>query len=138
MFFIDYPGHLIATIILAAFAVVMALAYRSKHLHGRKLWIPLLWLLQFAAAAVLLYLLWNPCRPQMSEQTVRNSVLVFFDTSESMSVVEEAGISRLDKAINIFKDKFVLPQSTGPEFKILGFDRRCYSANSSWNGYLAR
>jgi hypothetical protein len=55
----------------------------------------------------------------------RNSVLVFFDTSESMSIVEGSD-SRLEKAVAVFQREFSAGDTQGPEYKLYGFDRNCY------------
>ena len=50
--------------------------------------------LQYAVIVILLLILWNPSRPKVSQALSRNSVLAFFDTSESMSVVEDGRVDR--------------------------------------------
>ncbi len=130
MTFVDYPGHFIAAGLLIVFAFVMVLAYRSENLHGAKMWRPVLWFLQFVVIAGLLLILWNPSQPKTSEQTVRNFVLVFFDTSRSMSVVEKSVSTRLDKAKNLFQARFNPSDPQGPEYKFFGFDRYCYNAET--------
>jgi hypothetical protein len=79
----------------------------------------------------LLLILWNPSRPKVSETISRNSVLAVFDTSESMSVVEDGSMTRLDKALSIFEEKLHPLDPDGPDYKIFGFDRQTYHSGSS-------
>ncbi len=130
MLFFDYPGHLIAIVLLVLFAVGIVFAYLSRRLAGAKLWALLLALLQYSAIVILLLILWNPSTPKMNEQTVRNSVMVFFDTSQSMSVIEDQQTDRLDKAITIFREKFLSSRDESPEYKFFGFSGECYNADS--------
>ncbi len=133
MIFVNYPGHLIAGLLLIIFAVLITFAFRSGELQKAKLKpyrLPLI-LLQYVSIVILLLILWNPSRPKASETVSKNSVLVLFDTSESMSVVEDKQITRLDKALNIFEEIFHPLDPDGPDYKIFGFDRRAYHSGSS-------
>lgn len=133
MIFVNYPGHLIAGLLLIIFAVLITFAFRSGELQKAKLKpyrLPLI-LLQYVSIVILLLILWNPSRPKASETVSKNSVLALFDTSESMSVVEDKQITRLDKALNIFEEKFHPLDPDGPDYKIFGFDRRAYHSGSS-------
>jgi len=133
MIFVNYPGHLVAGLLLTGCAVLMFLAFRSKELQKAKskLYRPLLALLQYGAIVILLLILWNPSRPKVIKTVSRNSVLVLFDTSESMSVVEDGRTTRLDKALKIFKKKFHPSDREGPDYEIFGFDQKAYHAGSS-------
>ena len=133
MIFVDYPGHLIAGLLLVIFGVLIFFVFRSGELRKEKLRpyrLPLV-LLQYAAVVILLLILWNPSRPKVSETSSRNSVLVFFDTSESMSVVEDGRMPRLDKALSTFEQKLHPLEADGPDYKIFGFDRQAYHSGSS-------
>jgi len=130
MIFSDYPGHLIAIGMLVLFATILFFLYRSEHVSGAKKWIPLLYLLRFSAIVLLLFIIWNPSRPQSIKQSVRNSVLVFFDTSESMSAEEDSKLNRLDESAKLFEQAFNPADPEGPEYDILGFDRFCYNASN--------
>jgi len=133
MIFVNYPGHLIAGLLLIIFAVLITFAFRSGELQKAKLKpyrLPMI-LLQYVSIVILLLILWNPSRPKAGETVSKNSVLALFDTSESMSVVEDKQITRLDKAINIFEEKFNPLDPDGPDYKIFGFDRRAYHSGSS-------
>ncbi|MHC4423652.1 MAG: hypothetical protein ACYSWR_03140, partial [Planctomycetota bacterium] len=133
MIFIDYPGHLVAGLLLISFAVLIAFAFRAKELQKAKLKLyrHLLALLQYVSIAILLLILWNPSSPKTTQTVSKNSVSVFFDTSESMSVIEGKRMSRLDKALNIFEEKFHPSDSEGPDYKVFGFDRQAYHSGSS-------
>ncbi len=132
MIFVNYPGHLIACLLLIIFGVLVIFAFRSGELQKAKLKpyrLPLI-LLQYISILILLLILWDPSRPKISEVVTKNSVLALFDTSESMSIVEDGQITRLDKAINIFEEKFHPLNPDGPDYKIFGFDRRSYQSGS--------
>ncbi len=98
MIFADYPGHLIAGLLLIVSAVMMFFAFRCRQFQkaARQSYKWPLIVLQYIAIVILLLILWNPSRPKVSETLSRNSVLAFFDTSESMSVVENGRVNRLD------------------------------------------
>jgi len=124
----DYPGHLLAAAALAALATMIALAYRSAQVRGRRPW--LIGFMQFAAILILLLILCDPSMARYREERRRNRVLVLFDTSESMSVVEKDGMARLDKALALFEQHFDPADPEGADFEIYGFDRECYRSDS--------
>ena len=132
MIFVNYPGHLIACLLLIIFGVLVIFAFRSGELQKAKLKayrLPLI-LLQYISIFILLLILWDPSRPKIDEVMTKNSVLALFDTSESMSIAEGGQITRLDKAINIYEEKFHPLNPDGPDYKIFGFDRRSYQSGS--------
>jgi len=133
MIFVDYPGHIIAGMLLIVFAVLMFFAFRCgefrKATRQSYRW-PLI-VLQYIAIVILLLILWNPSKSKESEELSRNSVLVFFDTSESMSVVE-GRVNRLDRALNIFQKKFRPLDVDSPTYKIFGIVRKTYHRGSSY------
>ena len=133
MILADYPGHLIAGLLLIALAVLVFFAFRCGELKNpaRRLYKWPLMMLQYAAIVILLLILWNPSRSKMSKTLSRNSVMVFFDTSRSMSVVEDGRLSRLDKALEIFQKKFSPFDENGPDYKVFGFDRQPYHCGTS-------
>ncbi len=130
MIFVNYPGHLVACLLLIIFGVLVIFAFRSGELQKAKLkrYRLLLILLQYISIFILFLILWNPSRPKVNEVMTKNSVLALFDTSESMSIAEGERITRLDKAINTFEDKFHPLNADGPDYKIFGFDRRPYES----------
>ena len=133
MIFVNYPGHFVAGLLLISFVVLIVFAFRSKELQKAKLKLyrHLLTLLQYVSIVILLLILWNPSSPKEREMLSKNSVLVFLDTSESMSIVEDGRVSRLDKALKIFEQEFCPSDREGPEYKIFGFDRQTYHSGSS-------
>jgi hypothetical protein len=130
MSFVDYPGHLIAIVLLGLWAWLMVLAYRSAKGQNVKTWRWLLGSLQYLAIVILFVILWNPSRMEKENSTVRNTVLVFFDTSRSMSIGDCDGKTRLDKAVDVFKNKFALNTPDLPEYRIYGFDADTYYSGS--------
>jgi len=143
MIFVDYPGHFIAALLMAGFAALVFFAFRSRdpRLRGGR---PapakagaklkrhrlLLMVLQYAAVVLLLLVAWNPSRSKEHEIFSRNSVLALFDTSQSMSIAEDAIDARLDKAIAAFTERFRPSDSQGPQYRIFGFDRQAYYSGS--------
>ncbi len=133
MIFVDYPGHLVAGLLLAVFAVLVFLAFRLGELQNAKLRpyrMPLI-LLQYASIIVLLLILWNPSHAKVGETVSSNSILAIFDTSQSMSVVEDAQSTRLDKALSLFEEKFRPLDNGGAGYRIFGFDRQSYHGGSA-------
>jgi hypothetical protein len=132
MILVDYPGHIIAGMLLAVFAVLVFFAFRCGELHKATRqshkW-PLI-VLQYLTIVILLFILWNPSRSKVKEELSKNSVLAFFDTSESMSVVEEGRANRLDRALDIFQKKFHPVDPDSPTYKLFGFDRKTYHSGS--------
>ena len=140
MIFVDYPGHFVAGLLMVGSAALVVFAFRSSELLKAKLKRQrlLLMLLQYAAVVLLLLVAWNPSRSKESEIFSRNSVLALFDTSQSMSIAEDAQKTRLDKAITTFRERFrpsegprsTGTQSQGPQYRIFGFDRQTYYGGS--------
>jgi hypothetical protein len=133
MILADYPGHLIAGLLLVVPAVLVFFAFHCGELQkpARRSYRWPLMILQYAAIVILLLILWNPSLSKESETLSRNSVLTFFDTSRSMSVVEDGRLSRLNKALDIFQKKFRPLDESGPEYKVFGFDRLAYHCGTS-------
>jgi len=134
MILVDYPGHFIAGMLLTVFAVLVFFAFRCGELQKatRQSYRWPLIVLQYLAIVILLLILWNPSRSKVSEELSRNSVLAFFDTSQSMSVVEEGRANRLDRALDIFQKKFRPLDADSPAYKIFGFDHQTYHSGSSY------
>ncbi len=132
MIFANYPGHLIAMLLLVISAGLTLLIFHTGELRKVKLQayrLPLI-LLQFIVIAIMLFILWDPSRSEDSKTIAKNSVLVLFDTSESMSVIEEGQTNRLDKALDSFDKKFRPFDSESPDYKIFGFDDQTYHSGS--------
>lgn len=133
MIFVDYPGHFIAGLLLAVFAALVFFAFRLGELQNAKLRSHRLSLilLQYASIVILLLILWNPSRATVSETLSTNTVLAIFDTSESMSVIEDGQSTRLDKALDSFEEKFRPLDEDGPGYRIFGFDAQSYHGGSA-------
>ena len=132
MIFVDYPGHLVAVLLVAVFAALTVLVFRIGKIQNVKLRrykLPLI-LLQYGSILILLLILWNPSRAKVSETSSNNSVLAIFDTSESMSVVEDGRLTRLDKALNVFNETFQSSDDDGAGYRIFGFDSQSYHSGS--------
>jgi hypothetical protein len=125
-----YPGHLIALALLALGVVLLALAYRSAAARKTRWLRWLLGALQYAAAALVLVIIWDPSRLRMAQGEARNTVLVFFDTSQSMSVGDTTEASKLDQAVELFEQHFARAGTKRPEYRIFGFDQYCYNTGS--------
>jgi hypothetical protein len=132
MILVDYPGHFIAGMLLAVFAVLVFFVFRCGELHkaNRRSYKWPLIVLQYIAIVILLIILWNPSKAKVDQEMSKNTVLAFFDTSESMSVVEEGQISRLDRSYDIFQKKLHPLDTDSPTYKVFGFDRRAYHCGS--------
>ncbi len=133
MIFVDYPGHLIAGLLLAVFAALVFFVFRLGELQNAKLRSHKLSLilLQYASIVILLLILWNPSRARIGEMQSTNSVLAIFDTSESMSVVEDGQSTRLDKALGSFEENFRPRDEGSAGYRILGFDAQSYHGGSA-------
>ncbi len=132
MIFTDYPGHLVVMALIVIFAVAVFVIFRMGELAAperRRYW-GLLMVLQYAVILALLLILWNPSAWQAKEVFGRNTVLAVFDTSESMSVVEDGRLTRLDKALARFAGHFDAGAPSGPEYRIHGFDDHAYHGGS--------
>src|SRR3989339_1270724 len=114
MIFADYSGHFIAALLLVIFAVLMGIAFYTNQILKLRIWKWPLSLMQLASVVAFLFILWNPSRLEFSETARRNSVLVLFDTSQRMSVVEKGSINRLEKAIDAFEKTFNPSDNQGP------------------------
>ena len=129
----NYPGHLVVVAAVAALAALTFAAFYSAQARapqrGPYRW--LLMLLQCIVILLLLVITWNPCTLQTSEVFQRNNVVTLFDTSESMSIADERRLARLDKAVEKFTASFRPEDSTGPEYRLCGFDRQAYHCGSA-------
>ncbi len=133
MIFADYPGHIVASVLLVIAAGIVFIAFRSSELTKEKYKFLRIFLiaLRLLTIVILILILWNPSRSELIDIVSKNNVLVFFDTSESMSVNDIAGKSRLDNALKIFDEKLHSHDNQSPEYKILGFDNDVYHSGST-------
>jgi hypothetical protein len=128
MIFTDYPGHLVAALLVMASAAVTFVTFRSGELRTpeRRRYAWLLMVLHYATILALLVVLWNPSAWQTKPVFGRNAVLTIFDTSESMSVVDDGRQARLDKALERFNRCLDTGRTAGPQYKVYGFDDYAY------------
>ncbi len=127
---VDYPGHIWAIAMIVIAAILLLLAYRSKITKTINIWRWLLGLLQLAVIIILLIIIWNPSRPEYDNKTAKNTVLVFFDTSQSMSVPVDQMQDRLEQAISVFEHNFAPGDLESPKYHYYGFGRQCYRCDS--------
>lgn len=126
----QYPGHLIAFATVAAVTAILVLAYRAPQWRrlGRLKWV--LPVLQCVPIAMVVILLWDPARTLTDGHDVANTVLVLFDTSESMSLTDTGGPSRLDDAIAGFERAFQPANEGMPRYVYFGFDGSLHEVSS--------
>ncbi len=67
----------------------------------------LVWLLQTAMAALLLFLLWHPALSVATLKPQQNIVAVVVDDSASMAVQDEGSQSRRDRAVSVLKSSLL-------------------------------
>ncbi len=132
MIFADYPGHFITIIVVIALASALTWTFMTtnlKRLGAKRI---LFALIAFLPLLALLIISWNPSNLTTTEQTQKCCVLVFFDTSRSMSIEDQDHQqTRLDSVIDIFNKKFFTKSKDKPEYRIFGFDKDTYSVNSA-------
>ncbi len=133
MILFDYPGHFVAALLLTGSAALVLLVFRSGELQkaGLRPYKRWLILLQYVCIVILLLILWNPSQAKINPTRSRDSVLAFFDTSESMSVADDGRLSRLDKAITVFQETFRPLDADGSAHRIFGFDSQTYHSGST-------
>ncbi len=125
MTFTDYPGHLVAVFLVLASAAVTFVTFRSGALRTpertKYRW-PLM-ALHYATVLALLVVLWNPSAWQTKPIFGQNAVLAIFDTSESMSVIDDGRQARLDKALDSAAvNKWTVVSMEDDWKRIFGFD----------------
>jgi len=142
MILADYPGSVIATSLVLGAAAAVWFAYRSDIVRNTGAWRWLLAAMQFAAALAVVVIIWDPSVRSLVDKSTKNTVLVIFDTSESMSVQDEGDArirenkaatrnSRLDRAIESFRNTFKPGEPGSPYYEIHGFDAACYASAST-------
>ncbi|MBP7051274.1 MAG: hypothetical protein KBE65_09680 [Phycisphaerae bacterium] len=133
MIFTEYPGHLVALVLVTVSLAVLALAFRTDQLAApqRRGYRWLLAALHCVAVLLLLVILWNPSVRRQKEVFGRNAVLTVFDTSESMSIADDGRTTRLDKSLAKFAECFDATGRTGPEYRIHGLDASVYHCGSA-------
>ncbi len=77
--------------------------------------------MRLAEWVALMVLAWNPSRVRLIEHKAQNTLLVCFDTSQSMSLVDPVQ-TRLDHALAVFDQHFVNSPSDRPRCRWTSFD----------------
>ncbi|MCF7972732.1 MAG: hypothetical protein K9N55_02840 [Phycisphaerae bacterium] len=98
-------------------------SFRSKALDSLPVFRWVLGVLNLASILALIVLAWNPSRVHLTEYKAQNTLLVCFDTSESMSVADPLQ-TRLDHALTVFDQHFVNTPSDRPRCRWASFDSR--------------
>lgn len=130
MTLLHYPGHLAAIALLLAAIGFFAVAFRTAQWRQLRLAKWVLPVLQFLPVLLLIVLLWDPARALTRAEEKPNTVLVAFDTSESMSVAGNGGANRLDEAIQAFETAFQPGAENRPQYTYYGFDGTLHEAAS--------
>jgi len=100
-----WPVWLLLALIAASGAGLLWNLFRNRHRHStRRLFI--LWGFQFAAAALILFMLWQPAVAIQSLRPQQNIVAVLVDTSGSMTL-DEDGTSRFQKVRESVEGEFL-------------------------------
>jgi len=119
--FTDYPGHSAALLIVGVVTTLLVCSFRTGTLRSLPILRWVLGALSFVVILVLIVLTWNPSRVRRIERKEQNTLLVCFDTSESMSVTDRLQ-SRLDQALAAFDRHFVNGRTDKPHCRWYGFD----------------
>jgi hypothetical protein len=138
----DYPGHGTALLLVVAVTTFSVFSFRTIALRT----MPILRWVLFGLSSITIFLLivltWNPSRVRVIEQKEQNTLLVCFDTSESMSVIDQSPstnsassprsgvcerrtemvLDRTDKALAVFDRHFVKGRTDRPRCRWYGFD----------------
>lgn len=130
MILVDYPGHLVALGFLVLTGALLVFTYRSERARQARGWQWILGAIRYASIVILLVIIWNPSRTVTTETSARSTALAIFDTSESMSIEDCNGKSRLDEAIRLFQESFAPGNPDRPRYRIYGFDSACYECGS--------
>lgn len=125
MILIDYPGHLVAAGLVLLAAILIVIAYRTEKAVGLKWFRWPLAVLELGAIVILLIIIWNPSKGVITHSRSKNTVLVVFDTSESMSIIDAGENNRLDEAIRIFRRYFKPGHPDRPNYRLYNFDVLC-------------
>ncbi|HCO96957.1 MAG TPA: hypothetical protein DIU00_23965 [Phycisphaerales bacterium] len=117
----DYPGHGTALLLMGVVTALSLFSFRTVALRS----LPILRWILCALSSIVIFLLivltWNPSRVQMIERKEQNTLLVCFDTSESMSVINQSQ-SRMDQALAVFDRHLVKGRTDKPRCRWYGFD----------------
>ena len=119
--FTDYPGHYTALLLVGVVITLSVFSFWTIAMRS----VPILRWVLCALSSIVIFLLvvltWNPSRVQTIERKEQNTLLVCFDSSESMSVVDQSQ-SRMDQAMAVFDRNFGNGRTDKPRSKWYGFD----------------
>ncbi|HQO33220.1 MAG TPA: hypothetical protein PLG59_01065 [bacterium] len=130
MIFVDYPGLWIVVGVVTLSAIGLFFTFRAEAVRKAASWRWILGVLQYSALVLVFVVLWDPSRPVGQRDHVPNTILTFFDTSESMSVKDMGNLSRLNRAVELFHDVFGPGLADRPVYRIFGFDRSVYECDT--------
>lgn len=131
MTFANYPGTFFALLSALVIALILLWTHRGSELRKRWVAPSALYAMNLAVALILLVLIWDPSDSADGNTTIRNEVLVYIDTSESMSVRDgDTNTSRLDRVAERVAALFPEDQANRPALRLLGFDRSPYPSRS--------
>ncbi len=110
-----WPMWIFGAALLAAAALLAWLVWRPGSTAGRGVDAPrmtgirpaLVWLMQTAMAALLLFLLWHPALSVATLKPQQNIVAVVVDDSQSMGIADEGSQTRKDAAIHILDSSLI-------------------------------
>jgi uncharacterized membrane protein len=96
-----WPAWLLALGVIAVGGALGVLVWKKRSARMGNVKAGLVWLLQTALAAVLLFMLWHPALSVATLKPQQNIVAVVVDDSASMAVADEGGAPRKDRAAAI-------------------------------------
>lgn len=119
----DYPGHIPAILLVGLMIALWVWSFRSSALDHLPTFRWVLSALNLVVILALMVLAWNPSRVHKIDRKEQNTLLVCFDTSQSMSLVDPLH-TRLDHALAVFDQHFVKSPSDRPRCRWTSFDSR--------------
>ena len=119
--FTDYPGHYIALLLVGVITTLSVLSFRTIVMRSLPVLRWILCVLSSIVIFLLIVLTWNPSRVQTIKHKEQNTLLVCFDSSESMSVIDQSQ-TRMGQAMALFDRHFFNSRVDKPRSKWYGFD----------------
>ena len=119
--FTDYPGHCITLLLVGVITTLSVFSFRTIAMRSLPVLRWILFVLSSIVIFSLIVLTWNPSRVQTIEHKEQNTLLVCFDSSESMSVIDRSQ-TRMDQALAVFDRNFVNGRTDKPRSRWYGFD----------------
>ena len=119
--FTDYPGHCITLLLVGVITTLSVFSFRTIAMRSLPVLRWILFVLSSIVIFSLIVLTWNPSRVQTIEHKEQNTLLVCFDSSESMSIIDRSQ-TRMDQALAVFDRNFVNGRTDKPRSRWYGFD----------------